>query len=191
MIARASRVFPGVLVTMLLAFPAFAGTVPDAANTARVGHAQEHRRPASSAGRTKAAAKLATKAAPRLARLRRAAPVHTTAFVDDGFRYTESPTGEAAWKQSGVASWYGGSRWQGHRTSSGARYDENQLTAAHATLPLGSKVRVSLHNSARSVVVTITDRPGTRSRIIDLSRGAASALGILDQGVAMVTLSPV
>ncbi len=196
MIARASRVFPGVLVTMLLAFPAFAGTVPDAANTARVGHALEHRRPASNAGRTKAAAKLATKAAtakaaPRFVRSRRAAPVHTTAFVDDGFRYTESPTGEAAWKQSGVASWYGGSRWQGHRTSSGARYDENQLTAAHATLPLGSKVRVSLHNSARSVVVTITDRPGTRSRIIDLSRGAASALGILDQGVAMVTLSPV
>ena len=200
MIARASRVFPGVLVTMLLAFPAFAGTVPDAANTARVGHALEHRRPASNGGRYKAATKLATKAttakattakaAPRLARGRRAAPVHTIAFVDDGFRYTESPTGEAAWKQSGVASWYGGGRWQGHRTSSGARYDENQLTAAHATLPLGSKVRVSLHNSARSVVVTITDRPGTRSRIIDLSRGAASALGILDQGVAMVTLSP-
>ena len=64
------------------------------------------------------------------------------------------------------------------------------MTAAHATLPLGSQVRVTLANSERSVVVTITDRPGTRTRIIDLSRGAARALGILSQGVAVVTLSP-
>ena len=113
----------------------------------------------------------------------------TAAFVDDGFSYSEGSGGQSGWKQTGVASWYGGKRWQGNRTSSGARYDENALTAAHATLPLGSHVRVTLHNSSRSVVVTITDRPGTRTRIIDLSRGAAAELGILDQGVAMVTLS--
>jgi rare lipoprotein A (peptidoglycan hydrolase) len=92
--------------------------------------------------------------------------------------------------QVGVASWYGGSRWQGHMTSMGTRYDDAQLTAAHATLPLGSKVLVALPGSGRSVVVTITDRPGTRRRIIDLSRAAAAALGILDRGVATVSLTP-
>ncbi len=93
-------------------------------------------------------------------------------------------------RQVGLASWYGGRRWQGHLTSSGTRYDENQLTAAHATLPLGSEVRVRLVGSDREVVVTITDRPGTRRRIIDLSRGAAAALGILSQGIAEVSLEP-
>ena len=102
----------------------------------------------------------------------------TAAFVDDA----------GGWHQSGLASWYGGSRWQGHRTASGSRYDQDELTAAHATLPLGSRVRVALP-SGRSVVVTINDRPGTHSRVIDLSRVAAAALGILGRGVAPVTLS--
>lgn len=93
--------------------------------------------------------------------------------------------------QFGIASWYGGKRWQGRLTSSGTRYDENQLTAAHATLPLGSKVRVHLVGTDREVVVTITDRPGTRRRIIDLSRAAAAALGILSRGVAEVSLEPI
>jgi rare lipoprotein A len=93
------------------------------------------------------------------------------------------------WRQTGIASWYGGARWQGNRTASGARYDQNQLTAAHATLPLGTKVRVTLEGTNRSVVVLINDRPGTRRRIIDLSRSAAAELGILKQGVAVVTLS--
>jgi rare lipoprotein A (peptidoglycan hydrolase) len=93
------------------------------------------------------------------------------------------------WRQTGIASWYGGARWQGNRTASGARYDQNQLTAAHATLPLGTKVRVTLEGTDRSVVVLINDRPGTRRRIIDLSRSAAAELGILNQGVAVVTLS--
>ncbi len=92
--------------------------------------------------------------------------------------------------QVGIASWYGGKRWQGRFTSSGTRYDENELTAAHATLPLGSQVRVRLVDTDREVVVTITDRPGTRRRIIDLSRGAAAALGILSRGVAEVSIQP-
>lgn len=96
-----------------------------------------------------------------------------------------------SWRQTGVASWYGGRRWQGRRTSSGARYDENLLTAAHATLPLGSRVRVVVPSTGRSVIVTINDRPGTRTRIIDLSRAAAARLGILHRGVATVTLLPV
>lgn len=93
--------------------------------------------------------------------------------------------------QTGTASWYGGRRWQGNRTSSGGRYDENALTAAHASLPLGSRCRVTLVDSDQSVVVTITDRPGTRTRVIDLSRAAAAALGILNRGVAQVALEPI
>jgi rare lipoprotein A (peptidoglycan hydrolase) len=94
------------------------------------------------------------------------------------------------WQQTGMASWYGGRRWQGRRTFSGARYNEHDLTAAHATLPMGSKVRVVVPQTGRSVVVTINDRPGTRRRIIDLSRAAAAKLGILDRGTATVTLLP-
>jgi len=92
------------------------------------------------------------------------------------------------WRQTGTASWYGGKRWQGKPTFSGAPYNEHDLTAAHATLPMGSKVRVVVADTGRSVVVTINDRPGTRRRIIDLSRAAAAELGILSRGVATVTL---
>lgn len=115
---------------------------------------------------------------------------HTPVLIDDGTMWRESGS-LATWQQTGVASWYGGRRWEGHRTTSGARYHQGELTAAHATLPLGTRVRVTLHdNSGRSVVVVINDRPGTRTRIIDLSREAAAKLGILDRGVAMVTLTP-
>jgi peptidoglycan lytic transglycosylase len=93
-----------------------------------------------------------------------------------------------AWEQIGMASWYGGPRWQGRRTAAGTRFNEHELTAAHATLPLGSRVLVTVPATGRSVVVTINDRPGTRSRIIDLSRAAAAELGILRQGVAKVEL---
>ncbi len=122
-------------------------------------------------------------------------PVHRTSshgsvLIDDGTMWRESG-GLATWQQTGIASWYGGSKWQGHRTTSGSRYNQGELTAAHATLPIGTRVRVTLHdNSARSVVVLINDRPGTRTRIIDLSREAAARLGILERGVAMVTLTP-
>ena len=93
--------------------------------------------------------------------------------------------------QTGLASWYGGRSWNGHRTSDGGQFSDAELTAAHATLPMGSLVRVTLSSSERSVVVRINDRPGTRRRIIDLSRAAAERLGILGSGVAMVTLSPI
>ena len=126
--------------------------------------------------------------------IRRASASGTTGtidrnLIDDGTLWRERGS-LATWQQTGMASWYGGPQWQGQRTTSGSRYDQNELTAAHATLPLGTKVRVTSHNGARSVIVTINDRPGTRTRIIDLSRQAAKELGILDAGVAMVTLQP-
>jgi rare lipoprotein A len=93
-----------------------------------------------------------------------------------------APTGG----QVGLASWYGGSL-HGRRTASGERFDQDGLTAAHRSLPLGTRVRVTNLENGRSVIVTVTDRgPFVRGRIIDLSRGAARRLGILRAGTARV-----
>ncbi|GAC1338404.1 MAG: hypothetical protein NVSMB18_04740 [Acetobacteraceae bacterium] len=93
------------------------------------------------------------------------------------------------WQESGEASWYGG-RHHGRRTSSGTIFDQNAMTAAHASLPLGSVVRVTREATGDSVVVKITDRqPDHGMRIIDLSRGAASRIGLLASGTGMVTLT--
>lgn len=199
MIARAGRVLPGMIVTLLLAGPALAAPHDKTAAAERAGlDLRRHTAGAhtASTGRSHAVtARASGKYLPKPARTASAtprprhAPVHTAAFVDDNFSYTEDGSGQGGWKQRGVASWYGGSRWQGHMTSMGTRYDENQLTAAHATLPLGSRIRVRLADGSKSVIVTITDRPGTRTRIIDLSKRAAAELGMLRQGVATVTLS--
>jgi rare lipoprotein A len=90
--------------------------------------------------------------------------------------------------QIGIASWYG-PHFQGRRTADGARYDMRKLTAAHRTLPLGSKVRVTNLDNGRSVEVTINDRgPVPKSRVIDLSKKAAQDIGIVKHGVAMVRL---
>ncbi len=88
----------------------------------------------------------------------------------------------------GVASWYGGSRWAGRRTASGRRFNPNALTAASATLPLGTRVLVRLEGTARSVIVTITDRLGAVDRVIDLSKAAARRIGIVAHGTARVLL---
>lgn len=97
----------------------------------------------------------------------------------------------AGWEESGQASWYGG-RHNGRRTSSGTIFNQNEMTAAHCSLPLGSRVRVTMQGSGSSVVVTITDRqPDHGRRIIDLSRGAASRIGLLANGTGMVRLTSV
>ena len=96
-----------------------------------------------------------------------------------------------AWQEAGQASWYGG-RHNGRRTSSGEVFNQNAMTAAHAYLPLGSRVRVTMAGTGSSVVVTITDRqPDHGRRIIDLSRGAAARIGLLGQGTGAVTLASV
>lgn len=90
--------------------------------------------------------------------------------------------------QVGYASWYG-SRFHGRLTASGQVYNMDELTAAHRTLPFGTKVRVTDLGNGRSVVVTINDRgPFVAGRIIDLSRAAAEAIGLTGQGVAKVRL---
>jgi rare lipoprotein A len=90
--------------------------------------------------------------------------------------------------KSGMASWYG-SVLQGHLTASGRRFNEYELTAAHRTLPFGSKVKVTDLRNHRSVVVTITDRGVLfPERVIDLSYGAAKELGMVKMGVDPVRL---
>ncbi len=90
--------------------------------------------------------------------------------------------------QVGKASWYG-RVFQHHRTASGEPYEMNDLTAAHRTLPLGSWVKVTNLKNDRSVMVRINDRgPVKKSRIIDLSYGAAKMLGMGSSGISSVRL---
>ncbi len=91
--------------------------------------------------------------------------------------------------QSGIASYYGKAH-HGKRTASGARFDQHAMTAAHPTLPFGTRVKVTHVGSNRSIIVTINDRLPSRRRIIDLSYGAAQQLGMIRQGVAQVVLTP-
>ena len=94
----------------------------------------------------------------------------------------------AVFTQVGLASWYGNAH-AGHKTASGELFDPNAMTAAHRTLPLGTKVRVINVENGRTVTVRINDRgPTDESRITDLSRAAADALGFRASGIARVKL---
>jgi len=93
---------------------------------------------------------------------------------------------KAGHTQKGMASYYH-DRFQGNRTASGERYRKGALSAAHKTLPLGTKVRVTKLSTGKSVIVKINDRgPFVKGRVIDLSRRAARDLGIIKRGVAKV-----
>lgn len=93
--------------------------------------------------------------------------------------------------QTGVASWYG-DEWQGRITASGKPFDDNKLTAAHRTLPLNTRVRVTNLKTGRSVEVTITDRgPYADGRVIDLSKAAAKKLGMVKDGLVPVRIESV
>ena len=88
----------------------------------------------------------------------------------------------------GLASWYG-SFHQGLITASGEIFDMTRLTAAHRSLPLGTRVRVTNMENGRVVRVRVNDRgPYVPGRIVDLSRQAAQALGMIERGVALVRL---
>lgn len=91
--------------------------------------------------------------------------------------------------QRGVASWYG-LTFHGRKTANGERFDMNALTAAHPSLPFGTRVRVRSLVNGREVIVRINDRgPFTPGRIIDLSHAAARQIGLLGLGTKRVTLT--
>ena len=94
------------------------------------------------------------------------------------------PASGAGRSFSGMASYYGNE--SGSRTASGQRMNANAMTCAHRSLPFGTKLRVT--HGGRSVVVTVNDRgPFVRGRVLDLSTGAARAIGLTSAGVGRVT----
>jgi len=96
----------------------------------------------------------------------------------------EAPAKRAG--EIGVASWYG-VPYHGRTTASGETFDMNDLTAAHPSLPFGSRVRVTNLGNGRSLVLEINDRgPFVKQRIIDVSKRAAKELGFLRDGIARV-----
>lgn len=97
--------------------------------------------------------------------------------------------GRIPFEQDGLASYYGGVRWNGRRTSSGEIFDDRQLVAASLVYPFNSVLLVTNLRNGRSVVVRIIDRgPYVRGRVIDLSTAAARALGMLRSGVVPVRI---
>ena len=90
--------------------------------------------------------------------------------------------------QTGMASYYGGS-WHGKKTANGEIFNENSLTAAHKTLPFGTKVKVTNLDNGKSVVVRINNRgPYSKGRVIDLSKAAFSKIASTSKGVTRVKL---
>lgn len=109
-----------------------------------------------------------------------------------GTRSSVAPAAESARlgrdMQRGIASWYGPG-FHGRKTASGERFDMGELTAAHKTLPFGTRVLVHNPRNGKQVVVRINDRgPFVAGRVIDLSKAAAAALGFKGRGHDTVVL---
>jgi rare lipoprotein A len=110
-------------------------------------------------------------------------------YVINGVRYV--PRADPDYDDYGVASWYGPG-FHGNLTANGEIFDMHALTAAHRTLPFGTQVKVTNLRSGKSVVLTINDRgPFVEGRLIDVSRRAASLLGIHKAGIAPVRVEVV
>ncbi|MCW1884326.1 septal ring lytic transglycosylase RlpA family protein [Luteolibacter flavescens] len=104
---------------------------------------------------------------------------------------SNQPSGATEWKvssvQHGKASWYGVRCNGGTRTASGERLSDHAATAAHKTLPMGTKVRVTNLSNGKSEVVRINDRgPYTKGRVIDVTEGVAQRLGFRARGIVPV-----
>jgi rare lipoprotein A len=109
----------------------------------------------------------------------------TAAFVAAGAAYSMTTEPARAGSQCGAASWYA----LGGRTANGERNNPSAMTAAHRSLPFGTRVRVENLRNGKFVVVRINDRgPFARGRVIDLSRAAAQQIGMLKSGTARVRL---
>lgn len=94
-----------------------------------------------------------------------------------------------AFSQEGIASWYGG-KFHGRKTANGETYDMNQVSAAHKSLPFGTIVNVQNLDNGKTIQVRINDRgPFIEGRIIDLSKRAAEAIGLMNSGTANVRLT--
>ena len=93
------------------------------------------------------------------------------------------------WTQTGVASWYG-EPFHGRRAASGVVYDMDAMTAAHQTIPFGTRIRVENRDNGRSAELVVNDRgPFARGRILDVSRAGARALDMIGPGTARVRIT--
>lgn len=107
------------------------------------------------------------------------------------YRFPPPESPAAGTVQEGIASWYGPG-YHGKRTASGEVFDQNDLTAAHPTWAFGTRVKVTLLSTGRSVVVRINDRfPAHKGRAIDISREAARRIGLIGPGTGKVRLEVV
>ncbi|MGA9582234.1 MAG: septal ring lytic transglycosylase RlpA family protein [Allosphingosinicella sp.] len=114
----------------------------------------------------------------------------TVATLDESIRIDPVAAEEKVYKAigHGIASYYG-TELAGNRTASGERFNPNGLTAAHRTLPLGTRLRVTNVANGRSVVVRVNDRgPFVGKRLIDVSLGAAREIQMIRSGTAQVRL---
>lgn len=101
---------------------------------------------------------------------------------------TPATGGRIVGSQKGIASYYS-DKYQGRPTASGEAFDQHEMTAAHRRLPFGTRVRVTNVANGKSVAVRINDRgPFVSGRVIDVSRAAATKLGIIHAGLAQVTI---
>ena len=90
--------------------------------------------------------------------------------------------------EEGIASYYS-DVFQGKKTAGGSTYDRNKLTAAHKTLPFGTKVKITDLKNDKSVIVTITDRgPYSKKRMVDISYAAAEKIGLINAGISKVRM---
>ncbi|MGL4766935.1 MAG: septal ring lytic transglycosylase RlpA family protein [Formosimonas sp.] len=132
-----------------------------------------------------------------------AAPVTNSAVADDSANLTVSPVihvqkaslpatdSKLRALQSGVASYYGPG-FHGRRTANGETFNMNAMTAAHRTLPFGTKLKVTNLNNGQSAIVRVNDRgPYVGGRVIDLSVAAAKQIGSTSSGTARVKLEVV
>lgn len=109
-------------------------------------------------------------------------------LVKDEVHVKTDANGNPIVEQTGEASWYG-KRHHGRKTANGERFDQHGLTAAHPTLPLGTKAKVTNLETGKSAEVTINDRgPYAKGRDIDVSKAAAEKIGVGKDGAAPVKI---
>jgi len=104
------------------------------------------------------------------------------------YRFPPAVTPRPGLVETGIASWYGPG-YNGKRTSSGEKFDQDDLTAAHERWTFGTRVRVTLLSTGKSVIVRINDRfPNHKGRTIDLSKEAARRIGLIGPGTGKVRI---
>ncbi|HEX3350086.1 MAG TPA: septal ring lytic transglycosylase RlpA family protein [Acetobacteraceae bacterium] len=195
MIGHAKKVVPGMMFSVMLATPALAVDLPSTPTHADASQSRPSTTDRRRGARTYAVRHTVrhTYAAAHGGGADDDADASETAFINDATAWSspgQDVTGDLGRVfQTGVASWYGGRRWNGNRTADGETYIDGDLTGAHATLPIGARVRVTVLDTGRSVVIRINDRIGTRRRVVDLSRAAAETLHMIGRGIASVSLA--